>query len=202
MPLIRQALLSQAIADKAWFWRNDYRMLNGVHAYGRRWAPYGNFNYPQEIEKIRQMTVLRDRNIWAIAQGKSNSLKVDDSVTRPLSPVVTNYQISEKNGTNGLPEQRNRKSTRSSLFPRDTKSRYLPRSNNSQISATRPKMRFDNRGRLWVSTLPSYPHYKPGDPKPNDMLLIYEDTDGDGRGRQGDRFCSRSSYADWIRARS
>jgi hypothetical protein len=32
-------------------------MLNGVHAYGRRWAPYGNFNYPEEIEKIRQMTV-------------------------------------------------------------------------------------------------------------------------------------------------
>ncbi|MEM9645502.1 MAG: SGNH/GDSL hydrolase family protein, partial [Planctomycetota bacterium] len=44
-----QSLLHQAIADKAWFWRNDYRMLNGVHAYGRRWAPYGNFNYPEEI---------------------------------------------------------------------------------------------------------------------------------------------------------
>ena len=58
------------MADKAWFWRNDYRMLNGVHAYGRRWAPYGNFNYPEEIEKIRQMTVLRDRNIWAIARGQ------------------------------------------------------------------------------------------------------------------------------------
>ena len=36
-------------------------------------------------------------------------------------------------------------------------------------------------GRLWVSTLPSYPHYKPGDAKPNDKILIYEDTDGDGR---------------------
>ena len=43
------SLLQRAIADKAWFWRNDYRMLNGVHAYGRRWAPYGNINYPEEI---------------------------------------------------------------------------------------------------------------------------------------------------------
>jgi putative membrane-bound dehydrogenase domain len=43
------------------------------------------------------------------------------------------------------------------------------------------QMRFDNLGRLWVSTLPSYPHYKPGAAKPNDKILIYEDTDGDGR---------------------
>ena len=37
-----ESLLHKAVQDKAWFWRNDYRMLNGVHAYGRRWAPYGN----------------------------------------------------------------------------------------------------------------------------------------------------------------
>ena len=66
-PAPQDSLLHQAVEDKAWFWRNDYRMLNGVHAYGRRWAPYGNFNYPEEIAKIRQMTVLRDRNIWAVA---------------------------------------------------------------------------------------------------------------------------------------
>ena len=41
--------------------------------------------------------------------------------------------------------------------------------------------RNDYRGRLWVSTVPSYPHYKPGGERPNDKLLIYEDTDGDGR---------------------
>ena len=33
-------------------------------------------------------------------------------------------------------------------------------------------MSFDNRGRLWVSTMPSYPHYQPGDAKPNDKLII------------------------------
>src|SRR5205823_2855696 len=40
---------------------------------------------------------------------------------------------------------------------------------------------FDNRGRLWVATMPSYPMWKPGDPRPADKLLILEDTDGDGR---------------------
>ena len=174
------SLLAQAIADKAWFWRNDYRMLNGVHAYGRRWAPYGNFNYPQEIEKIRQMTVLRDRNIWAIAQGKSKTLKVDDSLTRPLSKVETNFQISEKNGTTDF------LTVEKEVYEKFT----LPEGYEVSLFASEQQfpnlgnpaqMTFDNQGRLWVATLPSYPHYKPGDPKPNDMLLIYEDTDGDGR---------------------
>src|SRR5688500_9777631 len=40
---------------------------------------------------------------------------------------------------------------------------------------------FDNKGRLWVSTMPSYPHYKPGDSKPNDKIIILEDTNADGR---------------------
>src|SRR3546814_10428107 len=29
--------------------------------------------------------------------------------------------------------------------------------------------------------MPSYPHWKPGDPKPTDKLLILEDTDHDGK---------------------
>ena len=29
--------------------------------------------------------------------------------------------------------------------------------------------------------MPTYPQWKPGDPKPNDKLVILEDTDGDGK---------------------
>ena len=36
---------------------------------------------------------------------------------------------------------------------------------------------FDDRGRLWVAEMYSYPHWKP---EGNDRLLIFEDTDGDG----------------------
>jgi putative heme-binding domain-containing protein len=179
-PVEQDTPLHRAVADKAWFWRNDYRMLNGVHAYGRRWAPYGNFNYPEEIEKIRQMTVLRDRNIWAIVRGRSTTVSVDDSLTRPLSPVETNYAASPKNGSLDYLTQEEQ------LLPTFT----LPEGYQVSLFASEQQfpnlgnpcqMRFDNRGRLWVSTLPSYPHYRPGDEKPNDMILIYEDTDGDGR---------------------
>ncbi|QDT65156.1 Cytochrome c-552 precursor [Calycomorphotria hydatis] len=178
-PVNKEGLIHQAVKDKSWFWRNDYRMLNGVHAYGRRWAPYGNFNYPEEIEKIRQMTVLRDRNIWAIAEGKSETIKVDDAQTRALSPVETNYTVSAKNGST---EFLNEQEALSKFTLPDGYEVSMFASEQQFPNLGNPcQMRFDNKGRLWVSTLASYPHYKPGDPKPNDMLLIYEDTDGDGR---------------------
>ncbi|WP_246113042.1 PVC-type heme-binding CxxCH protein [Allorhodopirellula solitaria] len=174
------SLLHQAVQDKAWYWRNDYRMLNGVHAYGRRWAPYGNFNYPEEIEKIRQMTVLRDRNIWAIAEGKSATLEIDDSITRPLTTVETNFRISPKNGsTNYLDAETD--AMEKFTLPDGYEVSLFASEHDFPNLGNPAQMEFDNQGRLWVSTLPSYPHYKPGDSKPNDMLLIYEDTDGDGR---------------------
>lgn len=176
-------LLREAIYDKSWMWRNDYRMLNGVHAYGGRWTPYGNTNYPEEIEKIRQMTVLRDKNIWAIAQGKSDSIEVDDSQTRELTPVETNYYRGGKNvGKMG---------TMDYLMEEESLKRFtLPKGYEVSVFATEQEfpnlqnpaqMQFDNAGRLWVSVIPSYPHYKPGDALPNDKILVYEDTDGDGR---------------------
>ena len=43
------------------------------------------------------------------------------------------------------------------------------------------QLSFDNKGRLWVAVMPTYPHYRPGDAMPNDKILIYEDTNGDGK---------------------
>jgi len=39
---------------------------------------------------------------------------------------------------------------------------------------------FDERGRMWVATSTIYPHLSPGD-KPDDKILVLEDTDHDGR---------------------
>lgn len=41
-------------------------------------------------------------------------------------------------------------------------------------------MTFDTRGRLWVLTSPTYPHVRP-DEKPQDKLIVLEDTNRDGR---------------------
>lgn len=41
-------------------------------------------------------------------------------------------------------------------------------------------MMWDSRGRLWVACSWAYPQLKPGE-KPNDKIIILEDTDGDGK---------------------
>ncbi len=173
------SLLTEAIADKNWHWKNDYRMVNGVHAYGARWAPYGNINYPEEIEKIRQMTVLRDENLWKIAQSKSSTLKVADETTRPLTPVKSNYRSSEKNGE--LTYYGEEEAMKKFTLPEGYQVSTFATEKEFPNLANPMQMRFDNRGRMWVSIMPSYPHYRPGDPKPNDKILIYEDVDNDGR---------------------
>ena len=40
------------------------------------------------------------------------------------------------------------------------------------------QINFDNKGRLWVSCMPSYPQWKPGDPRPGDKLVILEEKKG------------------------
>src|SRR5690606_16092637 len=42
------------------------------------------------------------------------------------------------------------------------------------------QLAFDDRGRLWVTTMGAYPMYLPGTPV-DDKVLILEDTDGDGK---------------------
>ena len=164
--------LREAIVDRNWFWHNDYRMLNGVHVWGRRWAPFGNVNYPEEIEKIRQMTELRDEKIWAIAQGKDK--KVDDSKTRKLTPVITNY-------TRSIEYLNPPQAMSRFQLPEGAKMELFASEEDFPLLGNPVQMSFDNRGRLWVSTVPSYPHYMPGEKRPNDMILIFEDTDGDNR---------------------
>ncbi|MDC3254999.1 c-type cytochrome [bacterium] len=164
------AKLQQAIVDRNWLWHNDYRMLNGVHVWGQRWAPYGNYNYPEEIEKIRQMGEVRDRRIWALA--KAEDLSVDDSQTRPLSPVTTNYNrpISYLDTENAKSHFKLPEGYQIELFA--SEEQFPDLQNPAQMS-------FDGKGRLWITTVPSYPHYKPGADRPNDKILIFEDTDGD-----------------------
>ena len=51
-------------------------------------------------------------------------------------------------------------------------------------------MTFDTRGRLWVLTSPTYPHYLPGVP-PDDKLIILEDVNRDGRADKSTVFADR-----------
>jgi mono/diheme cytochrome c family protein/glucose/arabinose dehydrogenase len=167
-------LLQSAIDDKNWHWFSDYRILNGVHVFGRRHRPFGPQNYPAEIEKLRQMTALRDQAIWKIASRQATEIAIDDSKTLELPEVQSNFK-----GTINYLD--NDKALEKIEFVEGFQATVFASEHDFPNLRNPVQMTFDNRGRLWVAAIPSYPHYRPGDPKPNDKILIYEDTTGDGR---------------------
>jgi glucose/arabinose dehydrogenase/mono/diheme cytochrome c family protein len=172
-------LVHDAVMEKNWFWHNDFKIPNGVHAYGRRYDPFGPDNYPFEIEKIRQMTEIRDQAIWIATKGQTTDLVAADAETRELPPVKTNYNKGQGDAEEGylygqeaLERIKVAEGYKLELFASEKE--FPDLANPVQLS-------FDNKGRLWVGVMPTYPHYKPGDSKPNDKLIILEDTDNDGK---------------------
>ena len=168
-----------AVQEKNWLWHNYYKIPNGVHVYGRRFAPYGPQNYPDELKKAAEMTEMRDRAVWAAATGKQFDLRAADRQTHPLPPVPTNFNPS---GTNGAPHYKSGEATLKDITMADGYKVELFASEEEFKNLANPvQMSFDNKGRLWVACIPSYPHWRVGDPKPSDILIILEDTDGDGK---------------------
>ncbi len=167
-----------AVQDKNWHWHNDFKIPNGVHVFGRRYEPFGPDNYPAELEKIRQLTAIRDTAIWYAATGTPMNLITADASTLALPKIETNYEPSFKNGAltylygdDALATLTTAPGYELTLFASEVEFPDL---------ANPVQMSFDNQGRLWVAVMPSYPHWKPGDPLPDDKLIILEDTDLDG----------------------
>src|SRR5262245_43568259 len=128
------------------------------------------------MEILDVMTANRDRRIWAVAKGRD--LKVDDSNTPPFIPVKTNKPGPGPNGEHvfldgdeAIGKMTVARGMRVNLFASEKQFPEL---------AKPVQMSFDAKGRLWVAAWPSYPHWKPKD-EMNDKLLIFEDTNGDGR---------------------
>ena len=172
-------LVHEAVAEKNWFWHNDIKLPNGVHAWGRRYDPFGSDNYPFEKKKIRQMTQIRDTAIWESANGRTKDLAAADANTTVLPPVKTNYNKGQGDASEGYlygEEALNR-----IKVPEGYKLELFASEEEFPDLANPVQMSFDNKGRLWVGVMPTYPHYKPGDSKPNDKLIILEDTDNDGK---------------------
>lgn len=174
------AKVKAAVVDKSWVHQQDYRMLNGWYVYGGR-RTWDHETFPNEYVKIRQMAALRDAAIWDLAAGKKPA-PIDDEKTNPLAVPATRF---------GDPRQK---------YSEPAELKYM--SPNEFIAATtvadgleiklfadetkfpelaKPvQLNFDSKGRLWVACMPTYPQWRPGDKHPNDRLLIFEDTDGDG----------------------
>ena len=174
-----RGLIDAAVLEKNWMWHNDIKVPNGVHVYGRRYNPFGQDNYPAEIQKIRELTAIRDNAIWlAASKGEKLDLKIADKNTTPLPPVKTNFNP-ETNGS--LEYLYGQDAIKKLKVPEGYKIELFASEEEFSDLAKPMQMSFDNKGRLWIATMPSYPHYKPGDSKPNDKIIILEDTNNDGK---------------------
>ncbi len=186
--------LHDAVADKNFHWFNRYRAVNGYSIYGTRGEAGFDGTYRnrdvmnRELEILEEMTAIRDARVWAIAAGGSFDQPVDDSGTLPMIRPKTNVggpdDLNAKRGKLGSLEYL---STDEQLETFDLADGYQVKLFASEEMfpelANPVAMNFDAKGRLWVSVMPSYPHWQPKSDM-NDKILILTDTDGDGAADQ------------------
>ena len=174
-PTVDLAKLRAAVNEKNLQFFYDHRGVNGCYIFGSRENPYGTVNFPAEFKKLRAMTAVRDRRIWDVARGKPVPDTIDDSGTGEIPPVATNVKP-EALAPATTPAE--------SLALMEIEEGYEVNLFASEVEfpnlANPVQMAFDAQGRLWIATMPCYPQYFPGTPV-DDKILIYEDTDGDGK---------------------
>lgn len=174
--------LRSAVNDKSWVHLQDYRMLNGWYVYGGR-RTFDTETFPREYIKIRRMAEVRDRYVWNLAQGKRVADQPDDSQTGELIIPPTRFgearqKYSEADELRYLTPQQLVEQT---TVPKGFEIQPFADETMFPELAKPVQLNFDNKGRLWVSCMPTYPQWKPGDHKPDDRLIILEDTNQDGK---------------------
>jgi azurin/glucose/arabinose dehydrogenase len=188
--------LRAAINEKNAQWHARYRSVDGYNVYGGRSAlayqpdkggfisdrnapaPYVS-NYKVMQEEMSQRDVLtanRDRHVWSLAKGKDS--EIDDSNLPPVTQVPTNKRGTKEDGSYtflsgeaAISKMTVHSGMKVNLFASEEQFPEL---------ANPVQMAWDTKGRLWVAAWPNYPERTP-DSKVGDSLLIFEDTDGDGR---------------------
>ena len=172
-----------AVKDKNWHWFHRYRTTDGYSTYGGRADlrfTDGQTNrevVQRELEVLDYMTADRDKKIHAVAAGKQ--YQVDDSKAPPFIPVISNKPGDGPDGSHvflsgaeALKKMELHDGLEVNLFASEEDFPEL---------ASPVQMSFDTKGRLWVAAYPTYPHWQPIVEEMNDKLLIFSDTDGDGK---------------------
>lgn len=164
--------LKNLVATKNQHFFYRHKAQNGEYIYGRRREWAGGSSLPSELQQIDEMVVRLDSLVWMGAKdaGKINQAAINAIVhlgNAANKPKVetTQQDLEIAKSSFVLPE-----GYEVELFASELD---FPIANPVSIT-------FDGKGRLWVASMPSYPHYSPGVP-PDDKLVVLEDVDGDGK---------------------
>jgi glucose/arabinose dehydrogenase/azurin len=187
--------LRTAVNEKNAQWHARYRTIDGYNVYGGRSAeayapdkpqisnrnpdaPYiSNYKVMQEEMAVRDtLTANRDAWVWGIAKG--GNPEINDSNLPSVTKVPTNRRGQNADGSykflggeEAISKMKLHSHFKVNLFASEEQFPEL---------ANPVQMAWDTKGRLWVAAWPNYPERTPDSPK-GDSLLVFEDTDGDGK---------------------
>ncbi|QDT53735.1 Auracyanin-A precursor [Caulifigura coniformis] len=174
--------LRDAIVDKNRQFFRRFRPLNTFYYTGGRNKDYGYLDFLPAMRNFDLLVVNRDQRIWGLAQGKAVPAVVNDSSVPELPRTIQSRGANE-----WMTADDERKAFR--VDPRFEVNLFAGEEQFPDI-ANPIQMRWDSRGRLWVSCSLTYPHVYPGQ-EPRDKIVILEDTDGDGRADKSTVFADR-----------
>lgn len=147
-----------------------FKAGNEEYIYGRRREWAGGQSLPSELPKIDEIVLRLDSAIWSGVNDASgpNLGKVRNiiSYSKQYEPIKSSVKTLEEAKSKFILQE----GYEINLFASEID---FPVAN--PVSFT-----FDPKGRMWVATMPSYPHYYPGSP-PDDKIIILEDTNQDGK---------------------
>ncbi len=156
--------------NEQFFYR--YRPLNTFYYTGGRNKSYGYLDFLPAMRNFDIMVDNRDQRIWDLAAGKQVPGNIDDSNVPQMPETYqsrgANEYLSPKDELDAF-----------EVDPRFDVNLFASEEEFPDIACP-IQMRWDAKGRLWVSCSTTYPHVYPGQ-KPNDKLVILEDVDGDGK---------------------
>lgn len=164
--------IRQEVIDKNRQFFRRYRPLNTYYYTGARNKSYGYLDFLPAMKNFEIMVGNRDKRIWDLAQGRDVAADPVDA-NLPEMPVT-----SQSRGANEWlsPDE---ELAAFKVDPRFDVNLFASEVEFPDVACP-IQMRWDTRGRMWVSCSTTYPHVYPGQ-EPNDKIVILEDTDGDGK---------------------
>lgn len=165
LPAVRRAVRAK---NRLWF--HSWRPMNWAFAYGDRTHvafPKGTPPLPGELKEFSPLIRRADAAVHEAALGRQATIETPEPKRDP-EPGITS---AEEQASFTL-----REGFTVNLFASEADGIRNP-----------VQMRWDEKGRLWVICIPTYPHVRPGE-EPRDYILVCEDTDGDHRADRFTRF--------------
>jgi glucose/arabinose dehydrogenase/azurin len=186
----RVSEVAKAAARKQHYVAELVRPKNADLYYGVRERPE---EYNAEIPRYHEMVARTEADIYAMVADPKRAMTEDSQLWLPPLPPIKGRDDGAATGIIKPPAEQQAEFKVAegytvNLFASEVEFPELR--NPVQIA-------FDARGRLWVVTMPSFPHTVPGRP-PEDKIIVLEDTDHDGKADKSTTFAEGLDALDGI----